>query len=124
MRKPRGENKNPKVASRAKRKLHIRKKVVGSSVKPRVCASKTNKHLRLSVVNDDESKVLFSFQTFGKNSNGLKKNKEGAKALGELTGKKLADAGIKEAVFDRSGYKYTGLIALLAEGLRESGINL
>jgi len=125
MRKPIGKVKNAKVARKLRRKLAIRKKIIGTSERPRVCVTKSNKNLRVQVVNDQENKVLFSVQTFGKNAvANAKANKEGAKLLGAEVAKKLKESNIEVGVFDRNGNVYASIIASLADSIRENGIKL
>ena len=116
-----------KSASKAKenrRKLSIRKKIVGSSERPRVCASKTNSNLFVQVIDDSSNKTLFSVQTFGKNAVGTNSSVESAKVVGEAVAKGLKDKNISSAVFDRNGKKYTGVVASLATSIREAGIQI
>lgn len=116
--------KNPSKAKEARRKLSIRKKVIGTAERPRICATKTNCNLFVQVVNDSESKTLFSVQTFGKNAVGSSSNTESAKTVGSEVAKKLGEQNIKNAVFDRNGKKYTGVIATLADSIREGGVQI
>lgn len=102
--------------TRQRRKMHIRKKLHGVKERPRVFLFKSNKYLYMGVANDDEGKVLFSIR-------GDKSNK-GADKLGKDFAKKLKTKKINEVVFDRSGYKYTGVVKKLADNLRESGIKV
>lgn len=124
MRKTLKTIKNASKAKEVRRKLSIRKKVVGTSDRPRICATKTNSNLFVQVVNDSESKTLFSVQTFGKNAVGSSSNNESAKAVGVEVAKKLNEQNIKNAVFDRNGKKYTGVVATLADSIREGGIQI
>lgn len=116
-----------KSASKAKeyrRKLSIRKKISGTSEVPRICATKSNKHLFVQVVDDLTDKTLFSVQTFGKNASVKTGNIEGAKTLGAQVAKELSGKNISKAVFDRNGKKYTGVVAALADSIRENGIQI
>ena len=66
MRKSQRKIKNESKAKEHRRKLAIRKKVVGTTERPRVCASKSNKNIYVQVVDDVAGKTLFSVQTYGK----------------------------------------------------------
>jgi len=103
-----------KEQRRQRRKLHIRKTLSGVADKPRVYVKKSNKFIEVGVANDDEQKVMFSTRSSS--------NVEGAKKAGAAVGKMLKDAKISTAVFDRSGYKYHGVVAQVADAIRESGI--
>jgi len=124
MRKPIGKIKNSELRKRVRRKLSIRSKVVGTSQRPRVCVNKTNKHLFVQIIDDDASKTLFSVQTFGKNAPATTNTVDGAKAVGAKIAQNLKDNNLEAAVFDRSGFKYTGVIAALANAIREQGIKI
>lgn len=124
MRKILKKIKNENKAKVYKRKLSIRNKISGTTERPRICATKTNKNLFVQVVDDTTGKTLFSVQTFGKNAVGAKANVEGAKSVGAEVAKNLSSKNITTAVFDRSGKKYTGVIAALATSIRENGIQI
>ncbi len=116
--------KNQKKQRDARRKLVIRKKVKGTEERPRVCAIKTNKHLQVQVVDDISQKTLFTVQTYGKNKVGTTSNKESAALVGKAVGEKLKSNNITNAVYDRNGKQYCGVVAALADGIREAGIQL
>ena len=124
MRKPNGKLKSESGRKRLRRKLSIRKTIVGVAERPRVCVTKSAKNLFVQVINDEENKTLFSVQTFGKNGVEGKANKDGAKAVGAKVAEQLKGKNISKAVFDRSGYKYHGVIASLADSIRENGIQV
>ena len=124
MRKSLKTIKNASKAKEARRKLSIRKKVIGTADRPRICATKTNSNIFVQVVNDTDSKTIFSVQTFGKNAVGKTSNVESAKAVGAEVAKKLQENKITKAVFDRNGKKYTGVVANLADSIREAGIQI
>jgi large subunit ribosomal protein L18 len=125
MRKPQGKIKNDSVEKRTRRKLSIRKKVIGSSERPRICVSKTNKHLSVQVIDDQTSKTILCVQTFGKKAvQGAANNVEGAKVVGAKVAEALKSQKLNVAVFDRAGYKYTGVVAALANAIRENGIQV
>lgn len=124
MRKSYRTIKNASKAKEMRRKLSIRKKIVGTSDRPRICATKTNSNLFVQVVNDADSKTLFSVQTFGKNATGKSANVESAKLVGAEVAKKLGESNIKNAVYDRNGKKYAGVIAALADSIREGGVQI
>ena len=113
---------NPSLARRVRRKLSVRKRMSGTADKPRVCFNKSNKNLVAQVVNDSDSRVLFSVQTYGKNGVGGSSNKEGAKNLGARLAEKLGEANIKNIVFDRSGHRYMGVVEVFANTIREKGV--
>ena len=124
MRKVLGKIKNPTKAKEYRRRLSIRKKVEGTAERPRVCVTKTNKHLRVQVIDDLTNKTIFSVQTYGKTKVADCGNAEGAKKLGAAVAAEFKKAKVSVAVFDRSGKQYTGVIKVLADSIRENGIQL
>lgn len=124
MRKTYKKIKNESKAKEYRRKLSIRKKVIGTAERPRICASKSNKHLFVQIVDDVTGKTLFSVQTFGKNAVGQSSNAESAKQVGEVVSSGLKERNLTSAVFDRNGKKYTGVISTLATSIRENGIHI
>jgi large subunit ribosomal protein L18 len=124
MRKNTAKIKNETKAKEYRRKLSIRKKVVGSAEAPRLCVTKTNKHLRVQVIDDVKSATLFSVQTYGKAKAADHANAEGAKKVGAVIAAGLKKNNLTKAVFDRSGKQYTGVIKTLADSIRENGIQI
>ncbi len=124
MRKVLGKINNPTKAKEYRRRLSIRKKVEGTADRPRVCVTKTNKHLRVQVINDLENKTLFSVQSYGKDAPCNMGNAEGAKKLGVAVAAEFKKANLQVGVFDRSGKQYTGVIKVLADSIRENGVQL
>lgn len=124
MRKSLKKIKNSTKQKEQRRKLSIRKKVIGTSDRPRICATKSNNNLFVQVIDDSTNATLFSVQTFGKNAVGTNSSLESAKTVGVAVAKGLADKSIKNAVFDRNGKKYTGVVAALADSIREGGIQI
>lgn len=124
MRKTHKKIKNESKAKEYRRKLSIRKKVSGTADRPRICTTKTNKNLFVQVVDDVTSKTLFSVQTYGKSAVGKGANAEAAKVVGEAVAKGLNEKNITAAVFDRNGKKYTGVVATIAQAIRENGIQI
>lgn len=125
MRKQIGKIKNSSLAKRYRRKLKIRKTVIGSTERPRICVAKTNKNIFVQAIDDSAHKTLFSVQTFGKNAvAGARGNREGAKLLGAKVAENLKANKIETAVFDRAGHSYHGVLSALVEGIRENGVSI
>lgn len=124
MRKVYAKLKNEKAQSRANRRLVIRKKIIGSTERPRVCAVKSNKHISVQVIDDSKSVSLLTVSTFGKTKIDGACNKETAKLVGAEVASRLKKKNISQVVFDRAGYKYTGVIEALVQGIRENGIQV
>lgn len=109
---------------RYRRRLSIRQKVTGTAERPRICAFRSNKHLSIQVIDDTQGKTLFVVQTYGKNGVEAKASKEGAKAVGAAVASKLKENKVESAVFDRAGYKYTGIVATIVDTIRENGVRV
>jgi len=124
MRKSYAKVKNLKNLQRIKRRLSIRKKISGTDLRPRVCPVKSNQHITVQLIDDVNSRSLFTVSTFGKNKVDAGCNIEGAKLVGTKIAEKLKERKIDSVVFDRAGYKYTGVIAALVQGIRDSGIKV
>ncbi|ATH09292.1 50S ribosomal protein L18 [Halobacteriovorax marinus] len=124
MRKQNGKIINAAQSRRYRRKLAIRSKINGSADRPRICVFRSNKNLSVQVIDDNAQQTLFSVQTYGKDAVGAGSNKEAAKTVGAKVAEGLKGKNITTAVFDRSGYKYHGVIATLADSVRENGIQI
>lgn len=124
MRKNIAKIKNESKAKEYRRKLAIRKKVVGTGDKPRLAVTKSNKHLRVQIIDDVKSLTLFSVQTYGKTKVANNSNAESAKKIGAEVATTLKKNNLSKAVFDRSGKQYTGVIKALADSIRENGIQI
>lgn len=115
-----------KKERRNKIRRRIRSTIRGTSSKPRLCVYKSNTHVYAQLVNDLDAVTLAAVST---DSSEMKKQFEGksrtesAKVLGETIAQKANEQGINEVVFDRSGYKYHGVIKALADGAREGGLD-
>ncbi|MBI4725995.1 50S ribosomal protein L18 [candidate division TA06 bacterium] len=105
--------------ARLRRHVRIRRKVQGTSERPRLCVFRSNKFIYAQVIDDTQHAVLAAS---GK-MEGLEKGKL---AQSKQVGKKIAQLalakGIKQVVFDRGGYIYHGRIKALAESAREAGL--
>ena len=105
------------------RRYRIRKKVVGSSVRPRMAVCFSNENIHVQFIDDDAGKTLAAASTVSKTaSKDLSANVQGAKAIGAIAAKNALDKGIKEVVFDRGGARYHGKVKALAEAAREAGL--
>ncbi len=115
-----------KTERRNKIRRRIRSTIRGTSDRPRLSIYKSNKHVYAQLIDDLAGNTLAaaSTQTDELASELEDKTKsEGAKLVGEHLAKLAQDKGVNKAVFDRSGYKYHGVIKSLAEGAREAGLD-
>lgn len=116
-----------KVDLHTRRKERIRSKLRKvSSGKPRLTVHRTNKYLYAQVIDDVKSVTLASASTLESATKADLKsssNIEAAKLVGKLIAERASKAGIKEVVFDRSGYRFHGRIKAIADAARESGLS-
>lgn len=113
-----------KNRARAKRKLRSKKKLFGTSERPRMTIYKSLKHIYAQVVDDKSQKCIVGASTLSKELNDLKGPKtEKATKVGELIAARAKEKGIENIIFDRSGYLYHGRVKAVAEGARKSGLN-
>ncbi len=124
MRKSYAKVKNKKDQQRQRKRLTIRNKISGTTERPRIVAMKSNKHISVQIIDDTKSVSLFTVSTFGKNAAADSCNIEGAKKVGAQVAIVMKSKNLNTAVFDRAGYKYTGVIAALVQSIRESGIQV
>ncbi len=113
---------NDKQRKRLKRKIHIRKRLHGTTDRPRMTVTRSNCNLFVQVINDDEGKTLASISTLEKDFAALRATVATAEKLGEEMGKRLKEKKVTTVVFDRNGYLYHGVVKAIADGARKAGI--
>ncbi len=114
---------NSKVSARRKIRYRIRKKISGSAAKPRLSVYRSNKDIYVQLIDDANGVTLASASSRQADITAQKVNKvEKSKLVGNAIAKKSEELGIKDVVFDRSGYIYHGRIKAVAEGAREGGL--
>lgn len=121
------KKKNKAAALHLRRKARVRKIVSGTKERPRLSVFKSAKHIYVQAI-DDVTSVTVASASSGEKAirekcNGLKKV-DIAKLVGEALGRKLSQANFTTAVFDRNGFRYTGRIAAVAEGIRSCGVQI
>ncbi|GIW58811.1 MAG: 50S ribosomal protein L18 [Candidatus Dojkabacteria bacterium] len=109
-----------KIKNRIRRHLRVRKKISGSSKRPRVLVFKSNKYNYVQAIDDEGMRVITSMSD--KDLKGTKT--ERAFELGKAFGKLLKNKKYNSVVFDRGGFKYHGRVKAIADGLREAGIKV
>ena len=114
-------------AVRKRKHLSIRNKISGTAERPRLSVYKSNNNIFVQLIDDINGVTLASASTIDKALKGDLANKgqniEGAKVVGKAIAERATQKGIKDVVFDRSGYRYTGRIAALADAAREAGLS-
>jgi large subunit ribosomal protein L18 len=119
-----GKGVGAKGAARKRRHVRVRKKVTGTSARPRLVVTRSSRHMVAQVVDDTAGVTLASASTMDaslRSTDGDKSAK--AKAVGELLADRAKAAGVSTVVFDRGGNRYHGRIAALADGARAQGLD-
>ncbi|MDK2950688.1 MAG: large subunit ribosomal protein [Kosmotogales bacterium] len=119
------EKRIDKKLNRKKKHLSIRRKISGTSEKPRLAVFKSEKHIYAQIIDDMKGNTIVSASTVDKElKEELKKtwNIEAAEKVGELLAKRAVEKGISSVVFDRGGFKYHGRIKSLADSARKAGL--
>lgn len=99
----------------------IRRRVRGTSERPRLAVFRSVKHIYAQVIDDTQGQTIAAAGSIEKTAGGGG-NIAGAKAIGKLVAQRAQDKGIKSVVFDRGGYHYHGRVKALADAAREAGL--
>lgn len=111
-----------KNETRLRRHRSIRKKINGTSERPRLNVFRSSKHIYAQIIDDDKGVTLVSASSLEKDFAGKGGDKEAAHKVGQIIAKRAIEKNIKEVVFDRGGYIFHGRVKELAEGSREGGL--
>lgn len=111
-----------KLSRRERIKKGIRKRLSGSSSRPRLSVYRSNKGIYAQIINDETGSTIVSASSLSKDFSATGTKIEQSVAVGKLVAEKALAAGVKEVVFDRNGYLYHGRVKSLAEGAREGGL--
>jgi large subunit ribosomal protein L18 len=112
-----------RTRSRLRRQVRGRKKVSGTTERPRLVVTRSSKHISVQVVDDLAGRTLAHASTMEADLRGFEGDKTAkARKVGELVAERAKAAGVEGVVFDRAGNKYHGRIAALADGAREGGL--
>lgn len=111
---------------RLKNKIKIRKKINGTSERPRVAVFKSLNQVYAQIIDDTNGVTLLAASSLtkelAKDIKGAKSKIDRSKIVGKYLAEKAIEKGISEVVFDRSGYRYHGRVQAIAEGAREGGL--
>ncbi|HYF15254.1 MAG TPA: 50S ribosomal protein L18 [Phycisphaerales bacterium] len=113
-----------KAARRSRRRIGIRKRVSGTTERPRLAVYKSLNHIYAQVIDDLSGRTLVSASS-AEGDLKLEKtgNSKAAAAVGKALGERAKQAGIKAVVFDRGGFKYHGRVKALGDAAREAGLS-
>jgi len=114
--------------SRAMRKIRhkrVRRKIVGTTLRPRLSVFRSLNHIYAQIIDDSTGQTLLSMSTLDpqmrNKTDGMAKTKK-AEIVGTLLAEKALNKGVRQVVFDRGGYKYHGRVKALAEAARKAGL--
>ncbi|MFA5888625.1 MAG: 50S ribosomal protein L18 [Candidatus Paceibacterota bacterium] len=110
---------NAKLEKRTRRHARIRAKISGTKEKPRLSVYKSNKHISAQLIDDENTKTLASAHSREVKGKSMM---EKALLVGESIAEKAKVKKIKEVVFDRGGFIYTGSVKAIADGARKGGL--
>lgn len=117
-----GSNRDNRI-KRMRRHLRIRKRVIGTHERPRLCVFRSLRYVYAQILDDTSGQTLTSASSLEPDVRAETRSKsEDAKLVGGLLGKRALERGIEQVVFDRGGYKYHGRVKALAEAVREAGL--
>lgn len=111
-----------KVSRRLRIKRGIRRKISGTSEKPRLSVFKSNKNIYAQLIDDINGHTLAFASSSELQSELNNTNQDLSKNVGKKLAEKATSNGIETVVFDRGGYLYHGNVKALAEGAREGGL--
>ena len=117
---------NVRQDARLRRQARVRKKVRGTTERPRLCVFRSASHIYAQIIDDERGVTLAAASTMSPSlkeaGQGLKKT-EKAKLVGKAIAEAAGGKGLKSVVFDRNGFLYHGRVKALSEGAREAGLN-
>ena len=115
-----------KLTGREKRARRVRRKVSGTTSKPRMSVSRSLNNLYVQLIDDTQGVTLLGLSTTGPEFGSVTVTEPGkigkAKEMGKLFAARAKEKGIEKVVFDRNGYLFHGRIKALADGAREGGL--
>jgi large subunit ribosomal protein L18 len=116
-----------KTREDVRKRLHtrIRKKLSGTTERPRLAVFRSQSHIYAQVINDDDGRTLCTASSLDKELRAKSKrgsNVAAAKTVGALIAARATEKGVAAVVFDRGGFRYHGRIKALADAAREGGL--
>ncbi|MBI4295638.1 MAG: 50S ribosomal protein L18 [Chloroflexi bacterium] len=111
--------------ARLRRHARVRKKVAGTSTRPRLDVFRSLNHIYAQVIDDAKGQTLVSASTLDAELKEQLKDKSKiaqAEIVGALVAKRAIGTGVEQVVFDRGGFLYHGRVKALAEAARKEGL--
>ncbi len=120
------KNKNKKIQGRDRRRKQIRKKIFGTTEKPRLSIFRSTNHIYAQIIDDFNQKSITTVSDLTKEVRAELNEKstktEKSKIVGKIVAKMALENGVTTVVFDRGGYRYHGRVKTLADSAREAGL--
>ncbi|GAA1687531.1 50S ribosomal protein L18 [Microcella alkalica] len=114
-----------KTAAKGRRHARLRKRIAGTSERPRLVVTRSARHVFVQIVDDTRGHTLASASTMEADLRTFEGDKTAkARKVGELLAERAKQAGVEAVVFDRGGNRYAGRVAAIADGAREAGLSL
>lgn len=116
---------NIKTKARLKRKKRIRKRIFGMPLRPRLAVFRSASHIYAQIIDDTAGHTIVAASSTEKDVKtrlDFSGKVEKANFVGKLIGERAVEKGLKEVVFDRSGFLYHGRVKAVSEGAREAGL--
>lgn len=114
-----------KTAAKGRRHARLRKRIAGTSERPRLVVTRSARHVFVQIVDDTKGHTLASASTMEADLRSFEGDKTAkARKVGELLAERAKQAGVEAVVFDRGGNRYAGRVAAIADGAREAGLSL
>jgi large subunit ribosomal protein L18 len=111
---------------RKRRAARVRRKLFGSSDRPRLSVYKSNKHIYAQLIDDFEGRTLAASSSlspaFRERGGKVGGDREAARLVGEILGEAAKNSGVQKIALDRNGYQYHGRVAELADAVRKQGV--
>lgn len=117
---------NEKKQARLKRKRSIRKKISGTSERPRLTVFRSSRHIYAQIIDDVSGRTLAAaccLEKAVKEAASVENNVAMAQYIGKLVGRRAIEKGIQRVVFDRNGFLFHGRVKALSDGAREAGLD-
>jgi len=117
---------NPKEVARMKRKARIRKRMLGTTERPRLSVFRSARHIYAQIIDDRAGATLATASTIEpafKEQSKFESKVAAAVYVGKLVAQRALEKGVKKVVFDRNGFLYHGRIKAISDGAREAGLD-
>ncbi len=108
--------------ARTRRHTRVRKRIRGTSERPRLAVYRSNRYIYAQVIDDVQGRTLAAASSQESDLRGESLNVDTATKVGTLIANRAKEAGVATVVFDRGGYKFHGKIKALADAAREEGL--